>query len=673
MPAKIRVLSDHTINQIAAGEVIENPASVVKELVENSIDAGASEIGIEIQGGGRQLIRITDNGCGMLLDDALLCLERHATSKLQNVDDIHSLTTMGFRGEAIPSIASISKFSLLTCPKDDLESPKDMGTLIIVDGGKIMTCSKAPRAPGTTIEVKSLFFNVPVRKKFLRSPSVDANEIHKKVSSIALGYPSLKFHLTHDGKTLISTSVNSKDNSEQQLKSRIEDILGDEFVKNSTYTEESSNGISIEGVISTPSYTRHNRTGQYIYINKRAVHCPLVSFAVKDGFGTYIDSGRFPAFVLNLQLDGSLVDVNVHPQKIEVRLRQEHLIRELILKAVRKTLGSGQISVKHSVHPANFNPFFAKDYLPPNLNSQEVRRELASHERELPWECNTQEVEPHEIPSKEPLDNILLSKGAQSSWSMYQQTGYQQTGYPEAHTFQQSKVNQFEEIFEEPKKYAPTSFPFANPSKTAPKIIATINGYILLDNSTSNSLFERCPNMKILGGITLVNQKNSHARIIYERLLDQSEGKTILQQTLLIPHTIEMSLFESERLKALLPLLNKIGIRIEEFGPTTFKVDALPQIFGSSEIEKLTDEIIQHCTVDFKDHLNESLTLQEYAKKIAITASKSAISATKKLSYEEAAILLDQLTATVNPASCPYGKPTLAQIPEEMLAKLFTR
>lgn len=374
MPSKIRVLSDHTINKIAAGEVIENPASVVKELVENSLDAGSTDICIEIQGGGRQMIRISDNGCGMNSDDALLCLERHATSKLREVEEIHSLSTMGFRGEAIPSIASISKFNLLTCPAKEGDT-EPVGSMVIVDGGKMVSCSPAARSQGTTIEVKSLFFNVPVRKKFLKSPSIDASEILKTVSLIALGHPSIKFQLIIDGKnTLIAHS--SKDPAfGTQLQERIESVLGTDFTRNATYIEETKDGISLKGVIGQPGYTRHNRTGQYLFINKRGVVSPLVAYAVKDGFGSSIPSGRFPVFVLHLEVSGDLVDVNVHPQKREVRLRQEQTIKELIIKAVRNGIGQGssayEFTSDFNAHEGAPNPVFAEAFYSKDTHSHQ--------------------------------------------------------------------------------------------------------------------------------------------------------------------------------------------------------------------------------------------------------------------------------------------------------------
>lgn len=328
MSTKIRVLDENTINKIAAGEVIENPSSVVKELVENSLDAGATEITVEIKAGGRQLIRVSDNGCGMSQDDALLSLERHATSKLRSIDDLFAIGTMGFRGEAVPSIASISKFALITNDQQDKE-----GTMVIVDGGKVHQVVSVARSKGTTMEVKNLFFNVPVRRKFQRSPTYDSNEILKVISILAMGYPDIKFELISDGKNLLSVQ------RAPDLQTRVKDIQGSEFAKSTTAISAEHDEYKIEGVIGYPTYTRPNRTGQYLYINKRAITSPIVAYAIRDGYGTSLSTTRHPVWILHLSLPSDLIDVNVHPQKREVRLRQQEEMRQFILDAVNKTLG----------------------------------------------------------------------------------------------------------------------------------------------------------------------------------------------------------------------------------------------------------------------------------------------------------------------------------------------
>lgn len=327
---KIRVLDDQTINTIAAGEVIENPASVVKELVENSIDAGASEIVVEIKGGGRQLIRVTDDGCGMSGDDALLCLERHATSKLRMIDDIHSLVTMGFRGEAIPSIAAISKFMLLT-------SEGEEGTLIRVEGGAIKTHGKAVRARGTTIEISSLFFNVPVRKKFQRSPTYDTHEIEKVVTRLALANPMIRFQLNSNEKVHLTANVPPEGDFLSQMGDRIQSTLGTEFFEDLFPIDEEREGLKLQGFIGYPSNTRQNRAEQYLFINRRAVVSPLISYAIKEGYGPALPANRHPIYVLHLSLPTEYVDINVHPQKREVRLSQDLALKEMILSSIQRS------------------------------------------------------------------------------------------------------------------------------------------------------------------------------------------------------------------------------------------------------------------------------------------------------------------------------------------------
>ena len=351
--SKIRILDEETINQIAAGEVIENPASVVKELVENAIDAKASEIIVEITGGGRQLIRISDNGLGMSNDDALLCLERYATSKIRKSQDLWQLNSMGFRGEALSSIAAISHFSLLTSPRKE-EIIKELqqgtqagtqagtqegiqaGTQISATGGKISTCCSTKCFPGTTIEVRSLFYNVPARRKFQKSPEKDAFEITKLLSQLALAHPEVAFELIMNGKKELVVPASSF----VALFDRLQAVLGKEFAKDLVPISFSDANFQIRGFLSKPEQSRPNRTGQHLFINRRLVHSLACSYAIKEGYGTAIDAIRHPSFVLYLDMLPQEVDVNVHPQKKEVRFSREDLVRQALTHSVSNTLFS---------------------------------------------------------------------------------------------------------------------------------------------------------------------------------------------------------------------------------------------------------------------------------------------------------------------------------------------
>lgn len=339
MPSKIRVLTEQTINQIAAGEVIENPASVVKELVENSIDAGSTEITVEIRAGGRQLIRISDNGCGMSRDDAVLSLERHATSKIRHLDDLNELHTMGFRGEAIPSIASISKMTIMTRPEEE-----EVGTLIMVEGGRMLSCAPAARSKGTTIEIKSLFFNVPVRKKFQKSPAYDVQEIQKMLNLIALANPKIKFELINNEEIVFKATPSQADNQIGELKERIEAVLGTTFILDALPIEQNKGSYQLIGFLGSPFHHRPNRTGQYLFINGRPIQSSALAYAIREGYGMTLPPNRYPSFVIYLTLPGEDVDVNVHPQKKEVRFSKEQQLREMVIKGVENVLSG-------SVHP----------------------------------------------------------------------------------------------------------------------------------------------------------------------------------------------------------------------------------------------------------------------------------------------------------------------------------
>ncbi len=334
MSGKIRLLPDLTINQIAAGEVIENPASVIKELVENAVDAGATQISIEILSGGFQWIKVSDNGSGMAPDDAVLCLERHATSKICDAADLFALTTMGFRGEALASIAAISKMTLLTA----LENAP--AVRLEVEGGKIQHISPDARTRGTTIEVRSLFYNVPARKKFQKSLGASSAEITKVVTQLALAHPEIGFDLVLQNQSQFSLPAGP---GEDLLIKRAAALLGEEFVQNAHPLEMKEGHYHAAGLIADPQYSRHNRTGQSLFVNRRPVICPSISYAVRDAYGTRLSTDRYPVYLLHLSIPPTHLDVNVHPQKKEIRLREEGVVKYLLHSAVNNALFSQRV------------------------------------------------------------------------------------------------------------------------------------------------------------------------------------------------------------------------------------------------------------------------------------------------------------------------------------------
>jgi DNA mismatch repair protein MutL len=620
MESKIRVLDEHTINKIAAGEVIENPASVVKELTENALDAGATEIVVEITGGGRGMIRISDNGCGMGADDALLCLERHATSKIRQVEQLHEIYTMGFRGEALPSIASISKFTLITSAEEA------KGTMILVEGGKILGCSPAVRSRGTTIEVKSLFFNLPVRKKFLKSPLADTHEVQKLLSILSLGNPEVKIQLIVDSKPVFTHREGSRENFGEALDKRVLSVLGEEFLNGSAPVSRDSKQLKIEGRIGLPAQSRHNRTAQYLFVNRRPVFSPLIAFAVKQGYGTSLPESRYPAFVLHLSIPAELVDVNVHPQKKEVRFRQEASIKELLLQGVHHALHQTQPA--SSSQPVIFMPVAERAEL--FLTPPPSRSEMELFPRSNPQSVLKSFCEQEELPP----------------------------------FLRQEPLNQEKPNMQQAAPALPNSLP------PLPKVIAAIPRYIILEGSLTVFLQTYFPN-HAPGGFLLVDQKAAHARVIFDALMKQKEKGSLSQQSLLVPYQVRLPPHEAALLRHSLESLRACALSIREFGTDTFLIDALPEIFGDSHVEQFFTELLAGLsTAAISTEIEEKMQ-REIERKLALAASRAASQA--QLPLHQAQELIRQLALSSDPHFSPSGKKIVAYLSAEEIAKYFQK
>ncbi len=326
----IRILPDHLINQIAAGEVVEDPASVVKELIENALDAGAQTIDIELMAGGYRLIRVSDDGCGMGKDDAVLCFERHATSKIRSASDLEKLSTMGFRGEALAAIGAISKVTLKTATKEG------MGILIEFHGGKLFKVEPCARMKGTTIEVRDLFYNVPARRKFQKSILSSSGKIERWISLFSLGHCSVAFSFQENEKKVLL--------SQGKWQERIRDVFGQEFADKQLSLVQQRDGFILRGAISPPQMHRPQRSGQVVFVNGRLVHAPLINSSIREAYATSLPEGRYPLFVIEFQLPSTEVDVNVHPQKKEIRFRDEEKIRQFLRESILHLFGSPTIN-----------------------------------------------------------------------------------------------------------------------------------------------------------------------------------------------------------------------------------------------------------------------------------------------------------------------------------------
>jgi len=612
MQNKIRLLNEQTINKIAAGEVIENPASVVKELVENSIDAGATSICIEIRQGGRQCIRISDDGCGMSADDALLSLERHATSKIIQVEDIEEVFTMGFRGEAIPSIASISKFTLMTNATENQAN----GTLLKVEAGELLFSSQAPCAKGTTVEIKDLFFNVPVRRKFQKSPTFDIQSIFKTTGLLALSHPSIHFHLISDEKCLIKTPLDLDSSFGKQLANRIETIIGKDFVKELSPVKFQHVPYELEGFIGLPSLHKPNRANQYLFINRRAVSSAMISAAIREGYGPMLPSQRYPAFILHLSLPGSLMDVNVHPQKKEVRLRQEHELKEHLIHAVQDSLqrrSSIQASSYSQIEEEYTRPFFSKPT--DNQNMYEEKWEYQSN-------C--------------PVENS-------------------HSDYPSYEAF----------VTENRIKQEELNLPVFAIKEPDPQVLFTFKGFVVVD-ALNLKLAHLVPAKS--EGVCLLSQRNGYARLIYERLVKQTSYPFGVQ-SLLVPITLNFSAMETHVLKEHLDQLNSIGFSLREFGDHTFLIDAYPEFLDEKDLPDCLHQIIQDLL-----QMQESRKLQQIQEEqFAWIACKRSLPSDKRLSIHEAQLLIDRLFISESPFQCPRGNAIFAFLSSRELSKFFEK
>lgn len=549
---KIIQLDTKTINQIAAGEVVENPASVVKELVENSIDAGSRKITVEILDGGFSLIRIIDDGHGFGLDDLKICLLRHTTSKLKKIEDLWDIHSMGFRGEALASISSISEFSILTKSQD---LPREASGYLLKNYPE-ENISPAPREVGTTIEVKSLFYNVPARKAFQKSVSHSLTEIIKVMTKICLGFPHLKIRLIANGKDVFYHMGDEKEAFLDELKSAVSETLDPGFMEGCFFVDENSDNIEIRGILGGFQQARANRLGQYLFINKRAVFSPVISQVVKNAYGTRIDSNVHPTFVLHLNLPAEEVDVNVHPQKKEVRIKDDREINEKIKKAIIKAL----------------------------LKISEERIESVGMSRSYDFSESNFSKKPEYYPSYSSTKEF--TKSPLQNWT------YEEIQAPE--------------VVQNEVRFLP---------KTRIAILGSIYHYLIVDSEELLAL-----DFEFSEKIVLINTKALRAKIFYEQTLKRVETGEInhFAQALLFPISIEFSLDQSLKLEKHLDLLKILGIEMIQVGPRSFSVCSLIDKIPEDGIKELVETVL--VDIDhFSEIEAKSSLIRKITKKIKTT------------------------------------------------------
>lgn len=620
--SKIRVLPESISNRIAAGEVIERPASVVKELVENAIDAGAEKICVEIEKAGVRLIRVTDDGTGMDADDALLCLEPHATSKIAQERDIERIVTLGFRGEALPSIASVSRFSLKTRQRNALE-----GNEVIVQGGKFIKAAPVGCAPGTEMTVKDLFFNTPARKKFLKTEATEEKHIEEMLYMLALPYPQITFELFIDGKCIFSSPAHDT------LLPRLKTFFGKAFVDGVLPVGYSSEDVKITGFIAMHGLNRNTRREQRTFVNGRGVESVTLYQGIREGYGSLVEKGRFPPVVLFISLDPGLVDVNVHPAKREVRFRNERKLAFDLAEAVRTALRltpAPSITVDPSVS------------LKSMLDGADVSYEIRQAEHPA-FDFQQENPPPKTFPS------IRVPR-------MYPANGQQFEKNDGEMTESKDGGNQ---LFEELESKV-QSLNFPEQASSVPelpgsgplKIIGILdNTYILASGAT---------------GLIIIDQHAAHERVMFEKLLKGASPDSPAQK-LLLPVNLELSRAEASFINKNAETLKLLGFEIDPLSSNTVMVSAIPPSIRQENIGGLIHDIISDLTENGVSSPKANLEV------LARAACVAAVKSHDHLTSGEALSLLHQMSRCELPFSCPHGRPTIINISIRELEKRFGR
>jgi DNA mismatch repair protein MutL len=618
---KIRLLPEALACQVAAGEVVERPASVVKELVENSLDAGATNIEVRVQRGGIALIRVTDDGCGMNRDDALMCLERNATSKIRTKEDLGAITTLGFRGEAIPSIASVAKFRLATREPGALT-----GTEVIVTGGKLERVNDCGEPPGTQIEVRSLFFNLPARRKFLRTEATEYAHLEQVLKTQAIAHEQVRFSLVRDERLAFQLPATTS------LRERIGGLVGDDLAARLLEIEPlEQKGVKVRGFVGPPGMGRSDRRQQLTFLNGRPVEAAIVTRAMREGYHTALMKGQYPVTFLFLETDPGAVDVNVHPAKREVRFHDGFAVQDAIVAAVSRTLRERMVRPVSGVGLTGSAPS------PRPLIVQEELIEPATV-------YSTPRLDPR--PSH--LFTALERQRVESPPTEEGRTQDTTLSVP-------ARTGETEPLPDPASPDEPAPAAEEKPKASDYRIIGVLGKlYVLLEAKE---------------GLVLMDQHAAHERVLFEDLRRRMEVGGAPSQRLLAPLMVDLPPRDFDLVSRHLETLERLGFGAEPFGGNTLKLDALPAFLKRDDPEAFLHEVIQEIRVA-SDRMS-SLRLGEDL--IATTVCRAAVKANDFLKEPELRKLLEDLLQCDMPYCCPHGRPTLIQIGYAELERKFGR
>lgn len=656
---RIRILSDNVANKIAAGEVVERPASVTKELLENSLDAGATEVRIDIENAGRRLIRIQDNGVGMLRDDALLAFERHATSKLTDVKDLLAIATLGFRGEALPSIASVSRLLLETRSADE-----QTGTAVELAGGKLLRCDEVARPTGTTISVRDLFFNVPARKKFLRSDQTELAHTGSLVMHYSLGHADKRFELYHEGRELLNVTPVAG------VRERAFQVFGPEIMQDlveiqprifeirlpppyvplnvrppQPAAEPDVAEFSIEGLISGPHVQKLNRNSIFLFVNGRLIRDKVLMHAISAAYHNLMPAGCFPFALLFLNCDPSEVDVNVHPSKTEVRFRHGSMLHDFVRDAIREVLMQSR---PVSSMPLSASPV-PENRSPPPMQQAAV---LPFSEFTVMTELMTGDSEPAEnsAPPSASLPEITLAA----------------VPYP-ARTYESPSAPPSVRIPVAPTRRVPDTHGALDNLPPDWDRMDSLAG--LTDLRPLGQLHDSFIVAAGRDGLWIIDQHVAHERILFEQVLRQRAAGKVEIQRLLMPLVLQLTPGQELEYTRIADELNAYGFESEPFGQRTIAIKAAPAGAGPADLEKIVFEILEIAENELR-----SASLEEIRRSVCATiACRAAIKINNKLEPKKIEWLLRALAACEYPMTCPHGRPIALRYSTKDILKSFHR
>ncbi|PPD10559.1 DNA mismatch repair endonuclease MutL [Methylophilus sp.] len=628
---QIKLLSDQLISQIAAGEVVERPASALKELLENSVDAGSTQIQVALQQGGMKLLKVTDNGHGIAKDELELALTRHATSKIQSLEDLEQVGSLGFRGEALASIASISRTVLTS-----RQLAASHAWQIAAEGTRQQNISPAALDAGTIVEVHDLYFNTPARRKFLKTENTEFGHCEDAFTRVALSRPNVGFLLQHNGKAITRLAANSP----QQ---RITDVLGSEFAAQSIWLEEESGGLQLWGMTASPTYQRHSRDSQYVFVNGRFVRDKLIAHAIKQAYQDVLHGDKHPAFVLFLELDPSLVDVNVHPAKTEVRFRESQAVHRFIFHSLHKALGktSAEIQASQPVQ-APFNPF--RPVAAPVFSMPQEQVEMPLQTRSVFDYQSDRAVNRSPAVAQQFYDQLYGDLKPDLNLD------HVQGGHVAEALVNPGSSIDLSTAQDQSDAQAPQQYPLGF-------ALGQLHGiYILAQNAQ---------------GLVVVDMHAAHERIMYERLKNALSEQAISTQPLLIPISFYAEKVEVATLQSLngSDTLQQLGFDLATLSPNTIAIRAVPTMLQDADAVALARAVLR----DLHEYGASRVLLERQNEVLGTMACYAAVRANRQLTHTEMNALLRDMEATERSGQCNHGRPTWFQVSLNDLDKMFMR